>query len=192
MYKIDHTQLALDRLATEYSDSTNLHNLLRVLLQEADTLEQVICDVIDKRWLDTATGINLDILGSIVGIGRGFVDAGAGVRLWTDEEYQLLIKAQIAKNHTTATIQEVLDATIFITGTQDIIIRDGYTFFTISVPEDIPSELKYFLLNFDLIPRPAGVALGFGVHDPINGNFAYEGHVNAQPYDLGVYASILK
>lgn len=72
---IDHKQLAQSRLATQFRESTNLINYIKSLLVEADTLEQVFQDIIDKRWIDTAEGINLDIIGSIVGQPRELIDA---------------------------------------------------------------------------------------------------------------------
>ena len=73
--KIDHKELAISRLATQFRESTNLIAYIRALLIEADTLEQVFCDLLEKRWIDTAEGVQLDILGAIVGQSREFVDA---------------------------------------------------------------------------------------------------------------------
>lgn len=72
---IDHLELAESRLATQYRESTNLINYIRSLLLEANTLEQVFRDLIELRWINTATGVNLDILGAIVGQPRTFIGA---------------------------------------------------------------------------------------------------------------------
>lgn len=74
---IDHKQLAESRLATQFRESTNLINYIKSLLVEADTLEQVYQDLLNERWIDTAEGVNLDILGSIVGQPRVLIDATA-------------------------------------------------------------------------------------------------------------------
>ncbi len=73
--QINHKELAESRLATEYKESTKLIAYIKALLVEADTLEQVFQDLLTKRWIDTATGINLDIIGSIVGQPRVLIDA---------------------------------------------------------------------------------------------------------------------
>lgn len=73
--KIHHKELAISRLATQFRESTNLISYIRTLLLEADNLEQVFCDLLEKRWIDTAEGVQLDILGSIVGQSREFIDA---------------------------------------------------------------------------------------------------------------------
>lgn len=75
MTSIDHKSLAISRLATQFKESTNLISYIRALLLEANNLEGVFCDLLEKRWIDTAEGINLDILGSIVGQSREFIDA---------------------------------------------------------------------------------------------------------------------
>ena len=67
MNKIDHEELAISRLATQFRESTNLIAYLKTLLLEANNLEQVFCDILEKRWIHTAEGAQLDILGSIVG-----------------------------------------------------------------------------------------------------------------------------
>ena len=75
MTHIDHKELAVSRLATQFRESVNLISYIKVLLLEANNLEQVFNDLLEKRWIDTAEGIQLDILGSIVGQTREFIDA---------------------------------------------------------------------------------------------------------------------
>lgn len=74
---INHKELAVSRLATQYKESINLINYIKALLTEADTLEEVFQDLLEKRWIDTAEGVNLDIIGVIVGQSRGVADADA-------------------------------------------------------------------------------------------------------------------
>ncbi len=75
MSTIDHEALAISRLATQFRESSNLIAYIKVLLHEANTLEEVFCDLLESRWLDTAVGAQLDILGAIVGRSRTFIDA---------------------------------------------------------------------------------------------------------------------
>ncbi len=72
---IDHKELAISRLATQFKESTNLINYIRSLLVEANTLESVFNSLIEDRWIDTAEGIQLDIIGSIVGQPRVIIGA---------------------------------------------------------------------------------------------------------------------
>ena len=75
MSSIEHKELAISRIATQFKESTNLITYIKTLLLESDNLEQVFCDLLEKRWIDTADGVQLDILGSIVGQSREFIDA---------------------------------------------------------------------------------------------------------------------
>lgn len=72
---INHEELAISRLATQFRESTNLINYIKVLVSEADTLEAVFQSLLNERWIDTAIGVQLDILGSIVGQNRVIIDA---------------------------------------------------------------------------------------------------------------------
>lgn len=72
---IDHKALAESRLANQFKKSVNLIAYIKALLSEADTLEQVYQSLLNDRWIDTAEGVNLDILGAIVGQSRELIDA---------------------------------------------------------------------------------------------------------------------
>jgi len=73
--KLDHEQVAISRLLTQFSEAENLKGYIKALLSEANTLEQVFCDIIDLRTIDTATGFTLDVIGVLVGQPRILVDA---------------------------------------------------------------------------------------------------------------------
>ena len=70
---VNHRDLAESRLATQFKESTNLIDYIRAGLKEADDLETVFQDLLTKRYLDLAEGIQLDIIGDIVGQPRGFI-----------------------------------------------------------------------------------------------------------------------
>jgi len=72
---IDHKSLAESRLATQYRESVKLIGYIKALLYDANSLELVFKDLLEKRWIANATGVNLDIIGSIVGQTREFIDA---------------------------------------------------------------------------------------------------------------------
>jgi len=70
--QIDHRALAESRLVTQFKESPNLINYIKLLLRENDDLEQVFQNICSMRWIDTAVGVNLDVIGDIVGQDRGF------------------------------------------------------------------------------------------------------------------------
>lgn len=70
---IDHGDLAESRLATQFNESTNLINFIRTLLNGSQDLEAVFHDLLDNRWIDTAEGVQLDVIGDLVGQPRVIV-----------------------------------------------------------------------------------------------------------------------
>ncbi|TDI74590.1 MAG: hypothetical protein E2O82_03665 [Betaproteobacteria bacterium] len=73
--------------------------LIHAFTLEAQDMENTMIDMLNGRSLDTAEGVNLDRIGQIVGADRG----GA-----TDEEYLVLILAQIAANNSDGTADNIL------------------------------------------------------------------------------------
>ena len=73
--QIEHRDLAESRMASEFSGSINLIGYIRALITESDNLEQVFQDLLYKRSIDTAFGVQLDILGSLIGQSRELIDA---------------------------------------------------------------------------------------------------------------------
>jgi hypothetical protein len=73
--KINHKDLAIERLITQYTESPVLQGYIRALLSESDDLEQVFCDILDKRTIDEANGKVLDVIGDLVGQPRELIDA---------------------------------------------------------------------------------------------------------------------
>ena len=196
MSTIDHKTLALSRLATQFTHSTNLRNYIEALLIESNTLEEVYRDIINKRWLDTAEGVQLDIIGKIVGQTREFVDAEifdyfgfydhpqaqsfgstedptiggrfkhdgeliTGLRQLTDDEYRIFIKARIIKNSTSSTPEDIINQLHFILDVPIVIFVDGNTFYQISFGRRLNLNEKAILTQTDIIPKTAGVGVGY-------------------------------
>ena len=60
---------ALGRILSQYKES-NLTNVIKALMQPFVELEDVNNDVMILRRLDQAFGVQLDIIGKLVGAGR--------------------------------------------------------------------------------------------------------------------------
>lgn len=69
---IDHPAEAVARLITQFKESANLIGYIESLLSESDEVEDVNQQLLEERWLDTAVGAQLDIIGEIVGQPRNF------------------------------------------------------------------------------------------------------------------------
>lgn len=73
--QIDHAERGKGRFVTQYRESTDLLQFADVFLQESNALESAIQQILKELALFTARGVQLDILGEIVGQDREFIDA---------------------------------------------------------------------------------------------------------------------
>lgn len=75
-YMIDLLGLACDRLLGTFGQSkTGIQPLLDSLVNQTQDWNNISKTVFEGRFLDVAEGVQLDIIGDIVGIERPFVDA---------------------------------------------------------------------------------------------------------------------
>lgn len=208
---IDHETLAVSRLATQYRDSVKLIAYIRALLYEADTLEQVFRDLLEKRWVDTATGVNLDILGSIVGQTREFIDAEifeyfgfadnpiaqsfgtlldpgiggrfieigestTGIRLLSDDEYRVFIKARIVRNTTSSTPEEIISQLSYLFESALILLVEfGEASYQISIGKLLSLNEKAIITSTNIIPKTAGVTANYSTEFDSNDFFSFTG-----------------
>jgi hypothetical protein len=141
--KPDVVVRGITRLLSQYAESPNLKDVLTIYLEELGEARDVILDVWCERWIDNADGVQLDVLGDIVGQPRAVVDdaiiyfgfdgditaAGFGEGRWIrvneallptknleDPEYRQYIKAKAKTNNSSATRQDIKDLIEVSTG----------------------------------------------------------------------------
>src|SRR5690606_30235819 len=78
----------LRRLVEQFRGKPRIEALLRAIAAQVQQLEDVATDLLEKRWLDTAEGAQLDGLGRLLGHGRV---------AWDAEQYRarLLLRARL-------------------------------------------------------------------------------------------------
>lgn len=85
----DHKQKAKDRLPHQFKAKPRIEAVLDCFNEQIQSLEDVLCDLLEKRLLTNATGKQLDRYGTIVGqIRHGR----------NDDEYRLAIIGKIGAN----------------------------------------------------------------------------------------------
>ncbi len=95
-----HNADAIARLLYQYRDSTKLQSLITALYgTQVQEIEDAVYGLIGRLDIDTASGIQLDGIGSIVGQPRLGLD---------DFFYRIFIKARIGKNVSEGDIERVL------------------------------------------------------------------------------------
>lgn len=194
---INHTTQAISRLLTQYREASNLIAYISAFTDESDQLETMFQDLLNDRWIDTAEGAQLDIIGLIVGQSRvvaafqanpffGFLgsigagtfgtlaDSGIGevfitlsdtefeTGTLTDAEYRIFIRARIQKNHTNATIEDVITVVNeIVSSTSLYAITEGDATFDIDFDGSLTDTEKLVLTRGELTPRPAGVSVTY-------------------------------
>ena len=67
---IDHIALGLSRVAKQYQNSPNFLAYLTALLQQNQSVETLLQSMYELPDIDAMSGVNLDVIGRIVGISR--------------------------------------------------------------------------------------------------------------------------
>ena len=91
-----HADEARKRVATQYTESTKFLLALSKLAAQCQNIEDALQSVQQITDIDSATGVNLDVIGDIVGVSRyipssllipffGFDDTAGGVRFGEEE-----------------------------------------------------------------------------------------------------------
>jgi hypothetical protein len=95
----DHGAAAVARMTEALRASGSLTALARAHCLGLQQAEEALQGVLALRWLDTASGAQLDLLGRIVGQPR---------ESRTDDVYRVWLRARVAINRTSGTPEDIL------------------------------------------------------------------------------------
>jgi len=168
--------------------------------------------------VDLMTGVNLDVIGQIVGAtriiplsmavkffgfqgqngadifgeeGNSFVgsrfrddaESAFATSVLADPEFRLLIKAAIARNYCKGTGNDVLNALSIILDTDYVYVEDlGSMSFGVGIGRILSYLEEQLIKSLDILPRPAGVSIGWkAVFDGAQ-FFGFDNQVGAQGF----------
>jgi len=161
-YISDHIERAKERLIEQYKGKSKIEGLVEAVVAPLQEIEDVLEQLKVERWIESAVGVQLDKIGRIVGAER---EIGQN-----DDDFRLVVKAQIIMNLNQGTPEEIIAAAKFFIGAAFIWYLEVYpaavdifSSTVISEPQraKIRAQLKKFL--------PAGVSLdSFGQFDETN------------------------
>jgi hypothetical protein len=150
----------LNLLTSEYRMAPNLNANLASSLQLFEDVMTCNVGMIEAFDLDYATGVQLDILGSIAGVPRtvSFQPSGGVSPILDDDTYRFVIKATIANNQWQGTQDElyIIWEKLFSSGTIVILDNQNMTC-TITLTGVFSSIIKDLIVNGYIIPRPEAV-----------------------------------
>jgi hypothetical protein len=188
---IDYTAL----ITSQHADKPKFAAMVQAVAGSIGDISTFIQSLSPAFDLDTAIGVQLDIVGQWIGQSRsvggvltlgyfGFSDnvvaenfgeegnASIGGRFYeegepftstavlADPEYRTVLKAKILRNHYKGTTKEITDALNFIFNAPAHIVDEGIQSIVVVINAPISPIGQSLLTNLDLLPRPAGVAIG--------------------------------
>lgn len=160
----NYLQLAQARVLTQFKNKTVINNLLTIFINQIQSFETALMQVMQNIWIDTAAGVQLDGLGKIVGISRDGL---------TDDEYRNAIRIQIAINVSNGTPNVVINLLQLITGQPVVQLIPQYPasiYLWINV--DTIDPLVTSTLN-QILPAGVGFEATIGTSP-----FVFEGDIN--------------
>lgn len=105
---LNHCDLAKAKLIEQFKTRPRIESLLcDVFIQQIQELEVALFDLRTETTLDDAVGVQLDVLGVIIGQGR----LGLG-----DENYRVLLKARVLANRSDGQLETLIAILVLIYG----------------------------------------------------------------------------
>lgn len=147
-------------LTSEYKGATNFNAWLTAVLQIADDISNCLASVYQAFDLDFAVGVQLDILGQIIGVSRTvpFQPSGSVSPVLDDDTYRILLKATAANNQWDGNIGSLYPIWTYLFPGGRIAILDNQDMTaTIIVSGSFTSIIKDLISNDMIVPRPQAV-----------------------------------
>lgn len=121
--------------------------------------DDLILEVINGFDLETAVGKQLDIIGTIVGVDRSYIEDNE-YKLLNDDDFRLLIKLKIISNNSNFSHKSIDDALYDFFGNDIRMDSTGNMEMTYFVPKG-KTGLILAAIQKEVLPRPMGVRVAY-------------------------------
>ena len=128
----------------------------------ADFPDDLIFAVRDGFSLETATGVQLDILGKYLGTDRYYINTSGQLTPLSDQEFSLLLQLKAVANNTNCSHESIDNALYNFFGTQIRAESSGGMEITFFIPAGA-TPVMIASLQKDCLPRPMGVGIRYVV-----------------------------
>jgi hypothetical protein len=165
---LNREELALDSLISQFKGKENIEKLVKIFSKEAQLLEDVVYQLLELRYLNNATGDQLDQIGKRLGIIR---------TSHSDEIFRTSIKVKALSKRNEGTTENVLELLRLISGDPNVSVYnfEPYgvvaTYNSTCVPENRVEQLSsLFPVVTDLYLEEFITSKGFGFSSIDNPN----------------------
>lgn len=95
----NHVEQALDRLTQQFKGKPNVETVVSALASPTQDIEDALWQLFSERDVETATGVQLDAIGNLVGQPRGGL---------IDGDYRRFVRARISVNKSNGLVEDIL------------------------------------------------------------------------------------
>jgi hypothetical protein len=170
MTDLEIAQYYADLLIKQYAGKPRAYATIEALTQEA-VVNQLPVAVQNAYDLNTAEGVQLDVIGKYVGITRYGTDFSGPISL-SDSDFRQLIKFAIIRNNGGSSLYDIQKLiSVFFPG--DFLVFDFKNmqmsyFFSTAIGS---AQLAEMILIQGLLPKPMGVGIGSVIYAPYVNQF---------------------
>lgn len=172
----------LNLITSEHSDKPKFRAMMTNILDKID----IGVDIDREFDIDNAVGVQLDIIGTILGLSRvlTFQPSDGASAVLNDNDYRSLLYAKIVLNQWDGSMETLTDALLKLDTSLYFIIKDNQDM-SLNITVVGTDQLKKELIsNGYVIPKPAGVRINYTISE--TAVFAYDSSSNALAgYDTG-------
>lgn len=106
-----------ERLLPQFNKSEKIKGLLKSLIGAAQPTEDTLFKVMQETGIDTATGVQLDVIGKLLNVPRGTKN---------DTNYREFLYGQVAVNSANGTPENIITLVRLVTGSQDVALSEYF------------------------------------------------------------------
>lgn len=158
----------LNLVTSEYKNSTKFNKWLECLLTPFVDTQKLAQELYTYFDIDRAVGVQLDILGQIIGVNRLLpFQPEEGNPLLDDENYRFLLKAQIAKNIWDGTNQNIYDSWDILNPKIAVAIKDNQDMTCTALFIGDLNKMQQEMIKYGMIvPKAQGVKMFYAFSLP--------------------------
>jgi hypothetical protein len=196
----DFEKRAEERLSNQFKESTKMVDTIKIYQKQLMYIKDAILELLTERWLDNATGINLDYIGEWVDQPRLSLLFPSEVkpRLLNDDEYRSFIKVKTFTNKTKSINNDLYYQISNVLNRNDFYIESRQAQVKIYF-ESTLTDYQIYLFNLkwtdvygqERLFFEITLGVGFDVYDTLGNKFFGYGDKD-YGYGVGFYARKVK